>query len=94
MKKKNKIIDPTAAEKFDDFDNAFILFDKIKIGVKSKMQDAKTNQNRFKLDLNKTRKEILKRNKQIKALYKIQMYLLLLNFLMIILQWYLNQYMN
>ena len=94
MKKKNKIIDPTAAEKFVDFDNAFILFDKIKIGVKSKMQDAKTNQNRFKLGLNKTRKEILKRNKQIKALYKIQMYLLLLNFLMIILQWYLNQYMN
>ena len=58
------------------------------------MQDAKTNQNRFKLGLNKTRKEILKRNKQIKALYKIQMCLLLLNFLMIILQWYLNQYMN
>ena len=94
MKKKNKITDPTAAEKFDDFDNAFILFDKIKTGVKSKMQDAKTNQNWFKLGLNKTRKEILKRNKQIKALYKIQMYLLLLNFLMIILQWYLNQYMN
>ena len=87
MKKKNKITDPT--EKFDDFDNAFILFDKIKTGVKSNMQDAKTNQNWFKLGLNKTRKEILKRNKQIKALYKIQMYLLLLNFLMIILQWYL-----
>ena len=62
MKKKIIIIiDPTAAEKFDDFDNALILFDKIKIGVKSKMQDAKTNQNRFKLGLNKTRKEILKK---------------------------------
>ena len=59
------------------------------------MQEAKTNQNRFKLGLNKTRKEILKKkNKQINALYKIQMYLLLLNFLTIILQWYLNQYMN
>ena len=58
---KKKKIDPTAAEKFDDFDNALILFDKIKIGVKSKMQDAKTNQNRFKLGLNKTRKEILKK---------------------------------
>ena len=29
MKKRNKIIDPTTAEKFVDFDNALILFDKI-----------------------------------------------------------------
>ena len=35
MKKKDKIIAAyTAAEKFDDFDNAFILLDKIKMDAK------------------------------------------------------------
>ena len=36
------------------------------------MQDAKTNQNRFKLGLNKIKKEILKTNKRINALCNIQ----------------------
>ena len=36
----------TTAGKYDDFDNVFILFDKIKNG--EMMQDAITNQNRFK----------------------------------------------
>ena len=45
------------------------------------MQDAKTNQNRFKLGLNKTRKEILKtKKKQINALYKIQMHFTVIKF--------------
>ena len=37
----------TTAEKYDDFDNAFILFDKTKNG-EMMLQDAIRNQNRFK----------------------------------------------
>ena len=37
----------TTAEKYDDFENAFILFDKTKNG-EMMLQDAIRNQNRFK----------------------------------------------
>ena len=51
-----------APKKFNNFDNAFILFDKIKNG-KIMLEDSKTNQNRFRLDLAEIKKEILKKFK-------------------------------
>ena len=45
-----------APQKFDNFDNAFILFDKIKNG-KIILQDTKANQNRFRSDINEINNE-------------------------------------
>ena len=64
---------PTNDDNFDDFDNTFILFDKIKNG-EIILQDAKTNQNRLKLGLNEIRKRNprKKSNPQKNALYNIE----------------------
>ena len=45
----------TADAKFDQFDNAFSLLDKIKDG-KISLTDAKNEQEEFKSDLNETKK--------------------------------------
>ena len=46
---------------FDNFDNAFILFNKIKNG-EIMLKDAKTNQNRFRSDLNEIKKKEILNN--------------------------------
>ena len=46
---------------FDNFDNAFILFNKIKNG-EIMLKVAKTNQNRFRSDLNEIKKKEILNN--------------------------------
>ena len=89
----------TADEKFNEFENAFSLLDKIrddKIGL----ANAKNNQAEFKSNLNEMKKGNKKhRSKDLtNPLYNIEMIYKrdtkLLVFLMIILQWYLKQNLN
>ena len=47
-----------APQKFNDFVNAFILFDKIK-NDKIMLEESKANQNRFRLDLAEIKKQII-----------------------------------
>ena len=90
---------PTVDLKFNEFDYALDLIDKIK-GGKIKLADAKNDQIKFKSDLG----EIKKWNKKIDQKSKKTLCIILkrftkqekmlLNFMMIILQWYLKQGMK
>ena len=91
----NKYKGNASEEKFKTYDQAISLLDEIRDG-KISLTNAKNDQEKFRLDLN----EIKKGNKKHKskdqknAIYKIGMLYkaktVLLNFLMIILQWYLK----
>ena len=87
----------TSNVKFDQFDNAFSLLDKMRDG-KISLTNAKNDQAEFKLDLNEIKKKGNKKHRskeQKTSLYNIEMLYKARNsviiFLMIILQWYLKQ---
>ena len=86
----------TADIKFDQFDNAFSLLGKIRNG-KISLTDAKNDQAEFKSDLNEIEKETKnidqksKKNHCITLKCFTKQETVLLNFLIIILQWYLRR---
>ena len=90
---------PTADVKFNEFDNAFNLLDKIREGEIS-LAEAKNDQGEFKSNLSEIKKETKNINQKSKKTHCIilkcftKQGMVLLNFLMIILQWYPKQKMK
>ena len=86
----------TSNVKFDQFDNAFSLLDKMRDG-KISLTNAKNDQAEFKLDLNEIKKKETKNiDQKSKKLHCIILKCstkqeTVIIFLMIILQWYLKQ---
>ena len=86
----------TADAKFNQFDNASSLLDKIR-DAKISLADAKNDQEKFKSNLNEIKKGKKKhRSKEKKMLCIIlkcfrKQGIVLLNFMIIIIQWYLKQ---
>ena len=82
-------------EKFDKYDNALDIINKIQNG-EIRLSDAKNDQTKFNLHLSEIKKKVVKNQKSKKTHYTILKCFTkqgkrLLNFLMIILQWYLWQ---
>ena len=91
----NRYKSKTPDEKFNEYDNALNLIDKIKNG-EIKLAEAKNDQIIFKSNLSEIKETTKKDQKSKKTHYTIltcftKQETRLLNFLMIILQWYLKQ---
>ena len=90
---------PTADLKFNEFDNALDFINKMKEG-KIRIADAKIDQIKFKSDLGEIKKWNKKINQKSKKTFCIilkrftKQEKMLLNFIMITLQWYLKQGMK
>ena len=84
----------TGHEKCSEFDNAFCLLDKTRVG-KISLTDAKNDQAELKSNLSEIKKGKKHRSKYQKNTIILKCFTKqgtwLLNFLMIILQWYLKQ---